>query len=167
MRACRAGGPISQITALRIFLQEMGAAYDEERDLPPYDGKRDFDEVRAFFDDRCCYCGSELQAGRVAQDHLVAMNKTSLGLHAWGNVVPACQDCNAKKQGSEWHAYLVKRAGANASERYERVTEFVRYYRYAPDFKDLAYVASELYDEVGAISMTLIASKVKRARERL
>jgi hypothetical protein len=78
-------------TALRIFLQEMGAAYDEERGLKPYGGRKDFPEVRAFFDDRCCYCGDALVAGRVAQDHLIPVNKAGLGLHAWGNVVPACQ----------------------------------------------------------------------------
>jgi 5-methylcytosine-specific restriction endonuclease McrA len=154
-------------TALRIFLQEMGAAYDEERGLPPYDGKKHFTEVREFFGGRCCYCGVDLQPSRVAQDHLIPMNKTSLGLHAWGNVVPACQDCNAKKHGKEWHAYLVQRAGSDAPERYERVTEFFEKYRYAPDPNDLRDTAEELYAEVGSIAMTLVGAKVKRVRDKL
>src|SRR5438093_1314798 len=116
--------------ALRIFLQEMGAAYDQRRGLVPYEGRKHFPEVRAFFDDRCCYCGSDLMPNRVAQDHLIPMNKESLGLHAWGNLVPACMDCNAKKHGREWHAYLVERAGNNASERYQRVKDFVVHYDY-------------------------------------
>jgi hypothetical protein len=145
----------------------MGAAYDEERGLALYDGKKHFQEVREFFGQRCCYCGTDLLPNRVAQDHLIPMNKTSLGLHAWGNVVPACQDCNANKHGKEWHAYLVQRAGADASERYERVTQFVKHYGYAPDPGDLRDVAEELYDEVGSISMTLIAAKTKRARGKL
>ena len=95
------------------------------------------------------------------------MNKTSLGLHAWGNIVPACQDCNAKKQGREWHAYLVARAGADASERYQRVTEFVSHYKYNPDLTHLRDVAEELYAEVGTLSMTLVTMKVKRVRDRL
>lgn len=154
-------------TALRIFLQEMGAAYDEERGLPVYDGKKHFLEIREFFGQRCCYCGGDLLAGRFAQDHLIPMNKTALGLHAWGNVVPACQDCNSKKQGREWHAYLVRRAGVDASERYERVTEFVSHYKYAPDLSRLRDVAEELYAEVGILSMALVSLKVKRVRERL
>jgi 5-methylcytosine-specific restriction endonuclease McrA len=152
-------------TALRIFLQEVGAAYDEERGLPPYDGKKHFPEVREFFGERCCYCGSDLIGGRTAQDHLIPMNKTGLGLHAWGNVVPACQDCNAKKQGREWHAYLVQRAGIDASERYQRVTEFVLQYKYAPDLEQLRKKAEELYAEVGAVAMTLVNLKVKRVRD--
>ncbi len=154
-------------TALRIFLQEMGAAYDEARGLPVYDGKRHFVSIREFFGERCCYCGDDLRAGRMAQDHLIPMNKTSLGLHAWGNVVPACQDCNAKKQGREWHAYLVQRAGVDASERYQRVTEFVSHHKYDPDLTNLRAVAEELYDEVGVLSMTLVTMKVKRVRGRL
>jgi len=46
--------------ALRIFLQEMGAAYDAERGLPAFGGRAHFAEVTAFFDGRCCYCREEL-----------------------------------------------------------------------------------------------------------
>lgn len=67
-----------------------------------------------------------------------------------------------KKQGKEWHAYLVMRAKENAAERYERVTQFVTHYKYAPDPNDLRDTAEELYDEVGGITMTLIAAKIKR-----
>lgn len=81
--------------------------------------------------------------------------------------MPACQECNAKKHGKEWHAYLVQRAGPNASERYQRVTEFVQHYEYAPDPADLREVAEELYVEVGVIAVTLISEKVKRVRGRL
>jgi hypothetical protein len=154
-------------TALRIFLQEMGAAYDEERGLAPYNGTKDFKAVREFFEERCCYCDAALEGGRTAQDHLIPMNKTSLGLHAWGNVVPACQDCNARKQGQQWHSYLVERAGASAAERYKRVQEFVTNYGYEPDPADLRDTAEELYAEVGEIAMTLIRAKIKRVRERL
>lgn len=38
---------------------------------------------------------------------------------------------------------------------------------YAPDSSDLRDVAKELYDEVGRIAMTLIATKIKRARRKL
>lgn len=144
----------------------MGAAYDEERQLSPYEAKH-FAEVREFFGQRCCYCGDMLESGRIAQDHLIPMNKTSLGLHAWGNVVPSCQDCNAKKQGREWHAFLISRASVNAAERYQRVKEFVAKYKYNPDYDGLRRVAEDLYTEVGVIAMTLISTKVKRFRETL
>src|SRR5688500_18510758 len=106
-------------TALRIFLQEVGAAYDEERGRTPWRGARDLPTVVAFFGGRCCYCDVEFSAtNRAVQDHLIPMNKTDLGLHAWGNVVPACAPCNAKKQGREWKDFIVERAGVHASERF-------------------------------------------------
>jgi hypothetical protein len=154
-------------TALRIFLQEMGAAYDEERGLTPYRGGKDFDVIKSFFGNRCCYCDIDFAtAGAAAQDHLIPMNKTNLGLHAWGNIVPACPPCNAKKQGSDWRDFIIERAGAHASERHTRVREFLNQYSYRPSL-DLSSIAEELYEEVGSIAMTLITAKVKRIRSKL
>jgi hypothetical protein len=154
-------------TAIRIFLQDMGAAYDEERGLAPYKGTKDFTKVKEFFGGRCCYCGVEFSAATPAvQDHLIPMNKTDLGLHAWGNVVPACQACNAKKQGGDWRDFIIARAGADAHERHTRVKGFLDAYKYAPSF-DLVETAEELYEEVGSIAMTLIGAKIKRVRAKI
>jgi 5-methylcytosine-specific restriction endonuclease McrA len=151
-------------TALRIFLQEMGAAYDGDRGLRAYGSKGDFEEVRAFFGARCCYCGAEFGPERRAvQDHLIPMNKTDAGLHAWGNVVPSCDPCNAKKQGRDWREFMIERAGEYAAERHARVKDFVLQYRYDPSL-DLKSVAAELYEEVGNVSMTLIQTKIRRAQ---
>ncbi|MGH7717302.1 MAG: HNH endonuclease [Gemmatimonadaceae bacterium] len=107
----------------------MGAAYDEERGRAPYRGRGDFDEVKGFFGQRCCYCGTEFSESTPAvQDHLIPMNKADLGLHAWGNVVPACQTCNAKKQRKDWRDFIIERAGESASERHARVRAFLDEY---------------------------------------
>ncbi len=144
----------------------MGAAYDLERGLQPYQGK-DFPLVRSFFDERCCYCAAELNPKRVAQDHLDPMNKSALGLHAWGNVVAACQDCNHDKQGTPWRDFLIQRAKSDAVDRHTRLSAFIAKYKYNPDTTKLRIVAEELYDEVGSIAMTLINAKVKRLRDAL
>lgn len=44
-------------TALRIFLQDFGATYDDMRELSRYAKAKHFKEIRHFFDERCCYCG--------------------------------------------------------------------------------------------------------------
>jgi hypothetical protein len=153
-------------TALRIFLQEMGIAYDSERQLKPYQN-RDFAEVRALFHDCCCYCGLALEPKRIAQDHLEPLNKTALGLHAWGNIVPACQDCNHDKGGSPWAEFLAKRAGVNSESRRTAILEYVAKYKYDPDTSKLALAASELYEEVAAIAMAIVNVKVNRLRNAL
>jgi hypothetical protein len=161
------GRPDIANTALRIFLQEMGAAYDEERGRLPYRGSKHFSEVKAFFGNECCYCGIPFDGSVPAvQDHLIPVNKTDLGLHAWGNIVPACQACNARKQGKDWRDFIIERASSRAGERHARVKAFIEEYRYRPSF-DLRDTAEELYEEVGSIAMTLISAKVKRVRAKL
>lgn len=150
-------------TALRIFLQDMGAEYDKERGLTPYRGGRDFETVKQYFGGMCCYCNA---SPATAQDHLIPMNKSSLGLHAWGNVVPACGPCNAAKQGRDWKDFMIAKAGAEASARYARMQAFLLEYGYQPK-GDLRQVAEALYDEVGAVAMALISSKIKRLSDVL
>lgn len=145
----------------------MGAAYDEERGLTPWRGAKDLPQVVEFFGGRCCYCDAEFAPGNPAvQDHLIPINKTDLGLHAWGNIVPSCGACNAKKLGSDWRDFIIQRAGVHAAERHGRVKQFLDHYDYRPSV-DLRDVAAELYEEVGSIAMTLITTKVKRVRARL
>lgn len=161
------GRPDIANTAVRIFLHEMGVAYDEERAKPPYKKARHFKEVQEYFGGRCCYCGMEFgTVSPAVEDHLIPTNKTDLGLHAWGNIVPACRDCNAQKQGADWRDFIIERAGVNAPERHARMRAFLKEYNYNPSL-NLSEVAAELYEEMGEIAMTLIKAKIKRVRGKL
>ncbi len=161
------GRPDIANTAVRIFLHEMGVAYDEERQREPYKKAKHFQTVKDFFDNRCCYCGVEFSTAVPAvEDHLIPTNKTDLGLHAWGNIVPACRECNAKKQGGDWRDFIIQRAGPDAAERHTKMRAFLDQYNYSPA-QDLRSVTGELYDEVGEIAMTLIKAKIKRIRGNL
>ncbi len=113
-------------TATRIFLQEFGATYDEMRGLPQYVKATHFEEVKEFFGNTCCYCGTELVAGHVDQDHLIPLNRTELGLHAWGNIVPSCSPCNSVKRGRLWQDIVQEKAGLLAPERIKRIKSFCR-----------------------------------------
>jgi hypothetical protein len=63
------------------------------------------------------------------------MNKADLGLHAWGNIVPACQTCNATKQRKDWRDFIIERAGPDAAERHARVRAFLDEYDYKATFQ--------------------------------
>jgi hypothetical protein len=152
-------------TAVRIFLQEFGATYDEERTLPRYVRKKHLPEIAEFFGDRCCYCGSEFGPTRKpVEDHLIPLNRTELGLHAWGNIVPSCDECNRFKHAKEWHAVVAAKAGRMAADRYKRIKEYIEQHGYAPPY-DLANATADLYAEVGDVAMALIRTKVKRTHE--
>jgi len=77
-------------SAIRIFLQDVGKFYDQARGYEPFGPKvAQKDELLSHYQNQCCFCGTEINRKTLSQDHLIPMNKSALGLHAWGNVVPA------------------------------------------------------------------------------
>lgn len=55
----------------------------------------------------CRYCHRRVGPRNLTMDHVVPMGRG--GRSTRGNVVPACKDCNSKKQSMvpvEWQAYL-------------------------------------------------------------
>lgn len=113
-------------SAIRIFLQDVGRYYDEVRGFEPFGPKvKQKDELLEFFDYSCCFCGVEICRKSLSQDHLIPMNKTALGLHAWGNVVPCCQSCNNEKQQKPWQQFIKSKAGTDGPAREKKIHDFV------------------------------------------
>ena len=152
--------------ALRVFLQQVGKLYDTARGFEEYrSSKIQKQKVLAFFNGGCCYCGVALTVDTMCEDHLVPLNKDSLGLHAWGNVVPACASCNKKKHFGRWPSFLREVCRHN-SELFElrcsRIAAFLHEYRYDVKLK-IHDIASNLYQDVGAVAMTLVDLRFKQA----
>lgn len=152
--------------ALRIFLQRVGAFYDQARGLEEYRSQRPQKQcLLEFFKHSCCYCGTELTLETMCEDHLVPMNKDALGLHAWGNVVPACNACNKKKHFGSWPTYLHAACRGDKDLlvlRSDRITAFLDRYGYEPKLR-LREIAGNLYEDVGAVAMTLVDLRFKQA----
>jgi len=56
---------------------------------------------------RCEYCRRSVGRNRLTMDHVVPLGRG--GRSTRGNVVPACKDCNTRKQSLvpvEWQEYL-------------------------------------------------------------
>jgi hypothetical protein len=141
-------------SAIRIFLQDVGKYYDEVRGFEPFD----------FFNHECCFCGLEINRKSLSQDHLIPMNKSALGLHAWGNVVPCCQSCNNEKQQKPWQQFLITKSGSDAAIREKKINHFVASQNYDPTL-NLHEFADNLYEDVGQVAMTLINLRYKQAQE--
>jgi len=155
-------------SAIRIFLQDVGRFYDTERGFEPFGPKKgQKEELLEFFEHRCCYCGIEISVATISQDHLVPMNKEHLGLHAWGNVVPCCGSCNNSKNKRPWREFLADVSTAeDCNERQQRIEEFIESRNYNPDL-DLKEFAGNLYQDVGAVAMTLIELRYRQAEEAI
>ena len=154
--------------ALRAFLGKVGHRYDELRGLEPFKPtKRQWSEVLAFFDGACCFCGVVLVGANTARDHLVPLNKKSLGLHAWGNIVPSCLECNKQKHFGHWEEFLAAHGADEATgSRIKRIRAFQEKYRYEPDLR-LQAIADNLYEDVGTVAMTLVELRFKQAETAL
>jgi hypothetical protein len=95
------------------------------------------------------------------------MNRKDLGLHAWGNVVPCCKDCNNGKQQKGWLDFLsVKSKGLIRNERKSKIIRFRKDKRYNPNL-NLTKIASNLYEDVGEVSTTLINLRFDQAKDEI
>jgi hypothetical protein len=152
-------------TAIRIFLQHVGSFYDTERGYEPFKPTiRQKLEVHDFFSGRCAYCGTLLNQDLATLDHLIPLNRTALGLHAWGNVVACCRHCNKQKHYKHWIDYLQLTAAKSFLVRKGRIDEFVNHYRYRPEL-GLHTIAQNLYQDVGAVGMTLLRLRFEQAQD--
>jgi 5-methylcytosine-specific restriction endonuclease McrA len=65
--------------------------------------ENDWQETKAYFMNKCAYCGAETD---LVIDHAIPINKAKLGEHRIGNLVPSCNDCNARKGNKDYSEYL-------------------------------------------------------------
>ena len=153
-------------SAIRIFLQDVGKYYDQARGFDPFIPKvSQKDELLEFFYNQCCYCGKPIDRKSLSLDHLIPMNKAALGLHAWGNVVACCQNCNNEKQQTDWRDFIKKKIdGKMLGLRRDRIEQFVVLKNYDPNL-NLHEYADNLYEDIGAVAMILINLRYKQAED--
>ncbi len=118
--------------ALRIFLQSVRKYYDELRGLDEFKPTpKQKVEILDFFKESCCYCNLKIDMPTMTIDHLIPMNKESLGLHAWGNGVPCCRNCNSEKHYKRWENYSEKICTPTQYVRREvNIKAFLTKYKY-------------------------------------
>ena len=66
---------------------------------------------RRIADGVCHYCRRQVGNSALSMDHLVPLGRGGRSIR--GNVVPACKDCNSRKQSLlpvEWQDYLARLA---------------------------------------------------------
>lgn len=122
---------------VRLFLQEAGRQYDANRGYGRFGSMPQ--SLLARFGGRCAYCGAPTP--KAVEEHLVPMNRTSVGLHAWGNIVPSCKPCNDVKSGNTWQSHPQL-----DDDRHEMIATYVTEFGYAPNVEELRIVIGKLYE---------------------
>lgn len=103
------------------------------------------------FGNRCAYCGQE---GELLMDHVVPINKQSLGEHRLGNLVPCCRACNADKGDKDFRAFLSTRP-----ERIAVIETHMEYHNYVPigENAQIRQIIELAHKEVGQVAGRYIA----------
>ncbi|MDO6731155.1 HNH endonuclease signature motif containing protein [Marinovum sp. 2_MG-2023] len=112
------------------------------------------------FDQRCAYCGAK---GDLVMEHVIPINRTALGEHRLGNLVPACRSCNATKAEQDYRVFL-----AHETDRIAAIEAHMAKHDYVPigenqklkQIIDLAHQdVRQLADRYAAIIDTLLADE--------
>lgn len=138
------------------------------RNLP----ETEWEEVKAFFNHECAYCGTpdtgDSRNGLVP-DHLIAVAEN--GDFLLGNVIAACHSCNDRRGKTPWRQWLEDKYKVSASYRISKIESYLARYPYAPpsgpwdrlteseltqyyaimnDWQDLWQRAQKLRDQISA-----------------
>jgi 5-methylcytosine-specific restriction endonuclease McrA len=106
----------AQNALIRVVLSRLGReSFDEA----------DWQRTTEYFLKSCAYCGGN--AGPLEMDHGVPINKTKLGEHRLGNVIPSCKKCNKEKHRRDYIEYL----GADV-ERITKIENYMETRNYIP-----------------------------------
>lgn len=111
----------------------------------------DWESTKAYFSRQCAYCGDE---GSLEIDHAIPINRSSLGEHRLGNLVPSCRKCNAEKADRGFLEFLT-----DAPQRIEFIQNYMDSKNYVPlgGNDQVAMVLNMAYKEVSAVADRYIA----------
>jgi hypothetical protein len=122
---------------IRFILSRLGEeSFDE----------RDWQETKAFFGNGCAYC----DGGAAEQmDHGIPINRSKLGEHRLGNVIPACKKCNTEKHQRDYREHL-----RDHRERIDRIETYMANRGYTPlgDNDQVKAILEQAHKEVGALA---------------
>ncbi len=133
--------------AVRAALTLLG----ERRDaavlgLAPGDlrGKKIRTALAEEFGNRCAYCEKKL-GGSFDVDHLVPMNRTSLGLHMYGNLVPSCKPCNSAKKAKTLEDFIKDSGLPNGKRIQAKLEQRAAKFGADLDSKKVRQIIGDLY----------------------
>ncbi|MXY55858.1 MAG: HNH endonuclease [Gammaproteobacteria bacterium] len=87
-------------------------------------GESAWEKTKERFGQRCVYCGT---GEELVMDHAVPINRTSLGEHRLGNLVPSCRKCNSRKSDDGYREFL-----GDDSDRIEAIERHMEEEEYVP-----------------------------------
>ena len=91
----------------------------KKRLLPHTFTAEEWNQVKLYFNNRCCYCGEELP---LEQEHWLALENN--GGYTKENMIPACRSCNSSKNDSYFDIWYPKHE-SYSKEREKFILEYL------------------------------------------
>jgi len=112
---------------------------------------QDWKETKEYFSNQCAYCGAE---GELVVEHVIPINRVSLGEHRLGNLIPSCRSCNSSKADKNYLDFL-----EGKKQRIEKIENYMESRNYVPlgDNEQVAMILDMAYKEVATVSKRYIA----------
>jgi hypothetical protein len=132
----------SQNSFIRVILSNLG---QESFDQQHWEG------TKRYFGGRCAYCD---ELNELYMDHGVPINKTSLGEHRLGNLIPCCKKCNEDKNRDDFNTFL-----RDQPERAAKIEAYMASRNYTPlgDNRHIKMIVEQAHKEVAALASRYIA----------
>ena len=111
--------------------------------------RSDWQETLQYFEHKCAYCGESTD---LIMEHAIPINRSALGEHRLGNLVPSCKDCNSTKHHASYEDFL-----QNDPEKLQKIKEFMEFKNYKPiknhvNFEAIKEIMDFAHREVGALA---------------
>src|SRR6266436_670042 len=131
-----------QNAVIRFILSKLGQE--------SFDAK-DWQSTKNYFNNRCAYCDAVTD---LEMDHAIPINKTKLGEHRLGNVIPSCRKCNKEKHHRDFLEFL-----GEDTEKIQRIKFYMETRNYIPlgDNRQIKLVIEQAHREVAPLADRYIA----------
>lgn len=116
------------------------------------------------FNNQCVYCETHLR-GKIEVDHVIPINQKSLGLHMYGNLVPACTECNRAKRSKSLGDFLEKHKVRNSVQLKNKIEARAKKFGVTQPSDELEGLVENLYLNVGILVVKQAESILKTLPE--
>lgn len=92
-----------------------------KKSLPATLNNKQWENIKLYFNNECCYCGKELP---LAQEHFIPLSNG--GEYTHNNIIPACQSCNSSKNNKDFFEWYPKQK-CYSKKRERKILDFLNY----------------------------------------
>src|SRR3954453_16564462 len=113
-----------QNSLVRFMLWKIG-----NEPIPDYRLQAAMRAAIVYFNEKCAYCWEEQE---LIFDHAVPINRTDLGQHCIGNLIPSCHECNGSSRKGRYDFRVYLRGEPDGEKKKRKILDYMAIQNYVP-----------------------------------